>query len=434
MSILMEEAAKGHKKSMTTLYEENKGKVFGFCSILLNDKEKAATVTTEVMNGVWEVLAEKGAVSEKKFQEMLIMDAAKKCAAEMKIKETPCGKATQKQGLNKVYAGNAAADVVALQDALKELDAYQRYVFLVMNAGGMDFEEMSRVLKQKENVARSNYEASASALAEVLAKKNCKFSLEEVKSLLEQAMKLEVVPKTVDTACKAKIKASAKRRKLSKKLIPVFAILAVCVVIVLGVGIVELVQKAQEEKLQKLADEYGVELLMSEENATYYVDIYVENYGRITVELEQDEAPLTAANFVYNAKEGFYDGLTFHRIIEGFMMQGGDPNGDGTGGFETIIPGEFSKNGYDNDISHTRGTISMARSEDFDSASAQFFIMQEDNTSLDGEYAAFGHVIEGMDIVDAICAAANPTDDNGTISAEEQPVITVMAVRFKPLD
>ena len=111
------------------------------------------------------------------------------------------------------------------------------------------------------------------------------------------------------------------------------------------------------------------------------------------------------------------------------MMQGGDPNGDGTGGAEENIVGEFSDNGYENDLSHTRGVVSMARSSTYDSASSQFFIVHEDSTFLDGQYAAFGWVTEGMDIVDAICTEAEPTDDNGTISTEEQPVITSVTIR-----
>ena len=113
------------------------------------------------------------------------------------------------------------------------------------------------------------------------------------------------------------------------------------------------------------------------------------------------------------------------------MMQGGDPNGDGTGGSEEIIPGEFSENGYDNSLSHTRGAVSMARSDDYDSASSQFFIVQEDSTYLDEEYAVFGYVTEGMDIVDEICESAQPTDDNGTIPAEDQPVISTVTIRYE---
>ncbi len=167
-----------------------------------------------------------------------------------------------------------------------------------------------------------------------------------------------------------------------------------------------------------------------DESILYYADIEVENYGTITVLLDQSEAPITAANFVALAEEGFYDGLTFWRIYDGFVIQGGDPNGDGTGGSENTIVGEFSYNGYTNSLSHTRGAISMARLNDYNSASSQFFIVHEDATaSLDGMYAAFGYVTEGMDIVDAICKSAEPIDSNGTVAAEDQPVITSVTIR-----
>ena len=160
----------------------------------------------------------------------------------------------------------------------------------------------------------------------------------------------------------------------------------------------------------------------------HHADISIRDYGDIQVELDADTAPVTVTNFVKLAQEGFYDGLTFWRIMDGFMMQGGDPKGNGTGGSGETIKGEFSSNGIENDISHVRGTISMARSTDPDSASSQFFIVQADSTFLDGDYAAFGHVTEGMDIVDKICEEAKPTDDNGTIKADEQPVIESIKV------
>ena len=161
----------------------------------------------------------------------------------------------------------------------------------------------------------------------------------------------------------------------------------------------------------------------------YTAVIDIADYGAIILELDGDSAPLTVANFVKLAKDGFYDGLTFHRIMDGFMMQGGDPKGNGTGGSDETIPGEFSANGYDNPISHTRGTISMARAQDPNSASSQFFICQADSTFLDGSYAAFGRVTDGMDVVDAICADAQPTDDNGTIPPEAQPVINSVTIQ-----
>ncbi len=163
-------------------------------------------------------------------------------------------------------------------------------------------------------------------------------------------------------------------------------------------------------------------------SGTHHATIEVADYGTIKLELDADTAPITVTNFAKLANEGFYDGLTFHRIIEGFMIQGGDPNGNGTGGSSENIKGEFSENGVENNISHERGVISMARSSAYDSASSQFFIMQEDGTYLDGQYAAFGHVTEGMEVVDAIAEAAKPTDSNGTIASADQPVITSIAM------
>lgn len=168
----------------------------------------------------------------------------------------------------------------------------------------------------------------------------------------------------------------------------------------------------------------GEELL----TGLHHVTIDVQDYGTISLELDADTAPISVTNFINLANDGFYDGLTFHRIISGFMIQGGDPNGNGTGGSEKTIKGEFSANGVENDISHVRGVISMARANDPDSGSSQFFIVHEDSTSLDGQYAAFGHVTEGMDVVDAICEAVPVQDKNGTVAAADQPVITAVTV------
>ena len=155
----------------------------------------------------------------------------------------------------------------------------------------------------------------------------------------------------------------------------------------------------------------------------YIAEIEIEKYGKITVKLEREKAPITVDNFVKLVNQKFYDGLTFHRIISGFMIQGGDPNGDGTGGSDEEIKGEFLINGFKNTISHKRGVISMARAQDPNSASSQFFIMHKDGPFLDGSYAAFGHVTEGIEIVDKICEAVEVEDDNGTVLYENQPVI-----------
>ena len=155
----------------------------------------------------------------------------------------------------------------------------------------------------------------------------------------------------------------------------------------------------------------------------HHVELVVRDYGTITLELDADAAPITVANFLKLAESGFYDGLTFHRIMDGFMIQGGDPDGNGSGGSGETIKGEFQQNGVDNPISHVKGVISMARAKNPDSASSQFFITVADSTFLDGAYAAFGHVTDGMDVAEQIAKDAKPIDNNGTIPADQQPVI-----------
>ena len=159
-----------------------------------------------------------------------------------------------------------------------------------------------------------------------------------------------------------------------------------------------------------------------------HAEITVKDYGTIKLELDEGTAPITVANFVKLAKDGFYDGLTFHRIMDGFMIQGGDPRGNGTGGSDEKIKGEFKQNGVDNPISHVKGVISMARSNQPDSASSQFFITVTDATFLDGAYAAFGRVTEGMEVAEKIAKDARPVDNNGSVMPDEQPVIESIVI------
>lgn len=155
----------------------------------------------------------------------------------------------------------------------------------------------------------------------------------------------------------------------------------------------------------------------------HHATIEVKDFGTIKLELNANNTPITVSNFAQLASDGFYDGLTFHRVIKGFMIQGGDPLGNGTGGSSRNIKGEFIDNGIVNAIQHKRGVISMARSSDMDSASSQFFIMHEAADHLDGSYAAFGKVTEGMDVVDAIAEKTPVLDNNGTVDPANQPVI-----------
>lgn len=212
-----------------------------------------------------------------------------------------------------------------------------------------------------------------------------------------------------------------------KKLLVVFTALVLCLSVLAGCGKKEekeTTTEAPTEAETTEPDVVEVELL----KGTHHVKIEVKDYGTIEAELYADIAPLTVTNFIDLANSGFYDGLTFHRIMSGFMIQGGDPTGTGRGGSDYCITGEFSANGFVNTLSHERGVLSMARATDYNSASSQFFIMHVDYPALDGQYAAFGKVTSGMEVVDAICEATPVQDDNGTVLPEDQPTITKITV------
>lgn len=215
-----------------------------------------------------------------------------------------------------------------------------------------------------------------------------------------------------------------------------FIIIGIIVVLVLAliIGVVTVTsnnKKNAKENVQNVTENKqnsNQENDNKEENNMYstgkhHAEMIVKDYGTIELELDADIAPITVANFVKLVNEGFYNGLTFHRIISGFMIQGGDPLGNGTGGSKDNIKGEFLANGVNNTISHKRGVISMARSSAYNSASSQFFIVHENSTFLDGQYAGFGYVTSGMEIVDKICEDINVEDNNGTVLKENQPVI-----------
>ena len=216
------------------------------------------------------------------------------------------------------------------------------------------------------------------------------------------------------------------------KKISIMVLVAICMCMMIGCSKDGKTSSTSKKESASKKVEKGE--LLTEENipnllsGMHHAEIEVIDYGTIKVELDADSAPVSVTNFVNLANDKFYDGLTFHRIISGFVIQGGDPNGDGTGGSDNNIKGEFINNGVDNQLSHVKGALSMARSSAFDSASSQFFICHEDALALNADYAVFGKVIEGMDVVDDIAKRAEPIDGNGTVTAEEQPVIKTIKV------
>lgn len=224
----------------------------------------------------------------------------------------------------------------------------------------------------------------------------------------------------------------ARQEQLAQKKKETIILIAVTVVLVLAIaGGIVLAVVLPNRTIYDLANKKSYTV---SDTATNYVKLNVsytddngkKHNGDIIVKLDPTAAPITVANFQKLVGEGFYDGLTFHRVIEDFMIQGGDPKGDGTGGSDEEIKGEFSENGVDNPILHERGVISMARgSHSMDSASSQFFIVHKTYPSLDGKYAAFGHVVFGMTSVDGIATVATDEDDKPLLTAKIESAVFV---------
>ena len=462
MATLIENAAKGQRSAMNALYDTNKQKVYFIAHCLLMEQEQAAHATVTVFREAWSNLESAAIATEEQFTNYVVCRVLDYCKGKLfkknpKALRVPVNK-------NFLVPNNLAVDDSSDQELdylLKNLPHTQKYIFVMHTIGCLEVMQIARVLKFDSKTVRTAIEAEAENVKRLLALsgKGHACSYEDILEDMKQAEADAVVPGTVDEQMATIIDAIAapieEKEKKRKHTISVLSVLiGACVVIALLIfglssdtpttgtgeefsstdapqagGVTGETEESTEAEETQPAETEGATSSTLDENLTYYADIVIEDYGTITVALDQASAPITVANFVELAESGFYDGLTFHRIIEGFMMQGGDPEGDGTGGSDETIVGEFSDNGYDNTLTHTRGAISMARSNDYDSASSQFFIVHEDSDHLDGQYAVFGYVTEGMDVVDAVCEAAEPTDGNGTISAEDQPVITSITIR-----
>ena len=254
-----------------------------------------------------------------------------------------------------------------------------------------------------------------------MAKKETKKTKKETKKTKKETKKNDV-KKEVKKPVKEEIKKPENKVKETKKEVVketkssdkgiIFAAIGIALVVILGV-LVNIVKdrSASDPKLR---------------SGMVYAVVAIEGYDKMLLELDADQAPITVTNFINLANSGFYDGLTFHRIMKDFMMQGGDPEGTGYGGSGTTITGEFSANGHENNIKHVKGTISMARGNDPDSASSQFFIVAADNEqtkALDGNYAAFGSVVSGEEVLDEIMKKYATKEDT-VLPEDKRPVIT----------
>lgn len=435
MPSIVERAGNGHRKSMAILYTEQRGPVYRLCRALLGE-EPAVAVAAEVLNGGFAMAKERGVKTEDAYERMLLTEAATRCAQQVLDGNAPQTDNVTPQvrfiRSSAVYAGDVKQGSLAKETLLAGLSGYQRFAYLAAVCG-LTYAEIGRAMGQREAIARYCVGTAAYTVSRVAEES---LRSDQLYSLLEQ--EAADIPAAMDALCMEYI------AKNSKRQVPLWEILVpiACVAVAAAAALVVFLPHGNtttgnntgtttgSADTTDTAVSYGAASEPLDSSLTYYADIAIQDYGTVTVELDTEKAPITCANFVALAQDGFYDGLTFHRIMEGFMMQGGDPNGDGTGGADNTVTGEFPDNGYEyNTLSHTRGAISMARSNANDSGSSQFFIVHEDSTFLDGSYAAFGYVTEGLDVVDAICESAEPTDTNGTIPSVAQPVITSVTVR-----
>ena len=453
MASFVQKATAGDRGAITALYNANKQNLYCLALYLLGDEEQASSAVSAAFREILAGMQSAKLTNPAQFTAFATVKLAEQCKKRTlqkspKALRVPHGKDFALTA-NLPVKTKGADELTFL---LSTLPALHRYIFLLHTLGGLDTFQIGSVLQIDSDLIAEAIalEEENINLVQSLSGQDFDSSLSQLQALLAQTALETPIPEQAETSCQNAIQAHADAAapKLKKK--KTIRLITICVAVVCIALIVLFGIKAVGESTNTTpstnstssytdtdtvlptdsADSTPINSAPAlDENLVYYADIEIADYGKITVKLDQKTAPATCANFVNLANTGFYDGLTFHRIMEGFMMQGGCPNGNGGGGSDENVVGEFVANGYNNTLSHTRGAISMARSNDYNSASSQFFIVHEDSTFLDGQYAAFGYVTEGLDIVDAVCTSAQPTDDNGTIPAAAQPVITTITIR-----
>ena len=451
MATNVQNAAKGQRKAMELLYEANKKKVYYVSLCLSGEAAYAIDATYQSFKNVWSSISAHGITTEDEFTHLAVRKAVEWC--KRRVSKSNARAFRIPHNRNFLISGDSIVSENSkniAMEVLGKLPDLQRFIFVMHTVGDYLPEQIASSFKFDMKTVSIALEAEKTNIERATRHLGEKPSYETVSGVLRGSEDEVDFPEVLDEKIKVVIDGIATPIERKKKKQVAIIGVSVIAAILLIVGTVFLATRDTTNTDFTSGDDTTVSdtdttadasvisepVIDLDETLTYYADIEIADYGTITVELDQEAAPVTVSNFVNLAQNGFYDGLTFHRIIEDFMMQGGDPNGDGTGGNtdengnEVNIVGEFTDNGYENSLSHTRGAISMARATEYNSASSQFFIVHEDSsTSLDGQYAVFGYVTEGLDIVDSVCESAEPTDDNETIEADAQPVITSVTIR-----
>lgn len=439
---LIAKAALGDKKSLDFICEKYGKYVYFFCTTVISDNKKAENAFKKSFKAIFSAISKNPNTDN--LDEIVKSETAKVCKSAIFDENNHENGAAKMQPFGDKDKISSASAITAEQknlfvNALKSINANQRIVVLLNLLCDYNTKKIADILKISEDKVQNSLEYGRENIKKQLRTSDSKFTKRDIIFLMTASANIvkEVaaqakIPDSIDSFLDEIVLSLAKPQKSDKKkawiVISAVAVFLVAVIVVFVITSNKSNGSAGATNDSASASNVSATIGESQAKGTHHAEIDIKDYGVIKVELNGDVAPITVANFINLANSHFYDGLTFHRIIDGFMMQGGDPLGNGTGGSENTIKGEFSQNGVENNLSHTRGAISMARSTDMDSASSQFFIVQSDSTYLDGQYACFGYVTDGMDIVDEICKNAVTTDSNGSVSAENQPVINSITI------
>lgn len=439
---LIVKAALGDKKSLDFICEKYGKYVYFFCTTVISDNKKAENAFKKSFKAIFSAISKNPNTDN--LDEIVKSETAKVCKSAIFDENNHENGAAKMQPFGDKDKISSASAITAEQknifvNALKSINANQRIVVLLNLLCDYNTKKIADILKISEDKVQNSLEYGRENIKKQLRTSDSKFTKRDIIFLMTASANIvkEVaaqakIPDSIDSFLDEIVLSLAKPQKSDKKkawiVISAVAVFLVAVIVVFVITSNKSNGSAGATNDSASASNVSATIGESQAKGTHHAEINIKDYGVIKVELNGDVAPITVANFINLANSHFYDGLTFHRIIDGFMMQGGDPLGNGTGGSENTIKGEFSQNGVENNLSHTRGAISMARSTDMDSASSQFFIVQSDSTYLDGQYACFGYVTDGMDIVDKICKNAVTTDSNGSVSAENQPVINSITI------
>jgi len=432
MTSLIKRAADKQRSAMYQLLDRHKNAVYCLACQLTGDESVAADITVRVFQTAWDSITPK--MTEAAFLDQLTMTTFRLCKTYLTGKNPKALRMPQ----DRRYAIPPHTPVVdgttALDTVKQNFSVLQWTMLILHHVSGLTREKQASLLKLDLPTLDMAWDAEQHNLTYILDRSSASASCDEVIAALVAEADSTKAPQSVRLRAEEHIRALAapqekaarvKMFKLTAVIVVITAlVLTLCWAAILSLSGVE--EEIPFDSTGETADRTAAAAAI--DDPTHYAEIVIREHGTITVALDGNIAPKTVKNFQKLADEHFYDSLTFHRIIDGFMMQGGDPKADGTGGSDNTITGEFSSNGIDNPLSHVRGAISMARSNDYDSASSQFFIVHEDSLFLDGDYAAFGYVIDGMDIVDTICSSAEPIDGNGLIDLGDQPVMDTVKV------